>query len=79
MDEAEYSKEVIKSNVETKDEKLVRKNSFTDIVLHGNKKRHGVRTESTCVHLIKNDDVHPNLYSSNDNAYTYINSKTSDM
>ena len=36
MDEVESRKEVIKSNIETKYEKLGRKTSYADIVIHGN-------------------------------------------
>ena len=43
-EEVESSREVIESNIETKDEKLVRKKLYVDIVIHSNKKRHNTRT-----------------------------------
>ena len=52
MDKVKSIKEMIKSNIDTKDEKLGRKKSYADIVIHTNKKRHDVRTESSRVHLI---------------------------
>ena len=44
MDEVKSRKDVIKSNIETKDEKVVRKKSYADKVIHVNKKGNTVRT-----------------------------------
>ena len=37
MDKVKSIKEIMKSNMDTKDEKVVRKKSYTDIVIHRNK------------------------------------------
>ena len=65
--------------METKDEKLGRNKSYTDIVIHRDKKQNYISTESIHDHSIENDDVRPNLYSSNDDANTWIHCKPSYM
>ena len=60
MDEFKYRNKVIESNIETKDKNVGSKKSYTYIVIHGNKKRNDVRTESNHNHMIQNDDVGPN-------------------
>ena len=70
---------MIESNIYTKDKTLSRKNSYTDIVIHGNNKQYNLSTESIHDHLIKNDDVRTNLFSSNDDANTWSRRNPSNM
>ena len=44
------SKEVIKSNVDTKDENRGRNRSYAEIFIHQNMRRHGVEKEMSCDH-----------------------------
>ena len=46
VDEVNSMKEVIESNIETKDKNVGRKQSYADILIHRNIIRHGVGTES---------------------------------
>ena len=73
------SKEVIKSNAEVKYEKVGRKKSYVDISIQGNKKQNDLRTESSQYHLMHNDDVRPNLYTSNYNANSWSHRKPFDI
>ena len=70
-------KEVIQYNAETKNEELVRNKAYADIVIHGNNKWNGIRTEISRVHLIKNYNVGTNQYSSNDNLSIWSHIKPS--
>ena len=79
MDGVESRKEVVDSNIETKDENFGRKKSYADIFIHGNHKRHNVKTESRHVRPIQNDDVRPNLYSSYDDVNSLSHCKLSNM
>ena len=79
MDEVESSKEVIESNIETKDKKLGMKKSYAEIVINSNKKRNAVSTEISHDHPIQHDDARPNLCSINDNATVWSHCKPSDM
>ena len=78
-DEIESRKEVIESNIETKVEKAGSKKSYPEIVIYRNKKQNNVSTESNCVRPIINDDVCPNLYSSNADADVRSHLKPSDI
>ena len=75
----ESRKKVIQSNAETKDKKVGRDKSYTDIVIHRNKKRHDVRKESIRFNLIKNEGIHLNYYSTNNNANVRSHCNPSDM
>ena len=79
MNEVESSKEVIELNVETKDENTGSKRSYSDIFIHGNKRRHDVGRESSRNHRYKNDNVYPNLCSSYDDTRTKSHCKLSSM
>ena len=79
MDQLESRKELIKSNAEVKYEKLGSKKSYADIVIHRNKKRHNIRKEISQYHTIHNDNVRPNLYSSNDDSNAWSHRKPFDM
>ena len=46
MGEVKSIKEVINSNIKTKDEKVVRNKSYLDVFIHRDNKWHNVRTES---------------------------------
>ena len=61
--------------------KMVRSKLYSDIVIHRNNKWHNISTESSRVHIIKNEKVHPNIYicSSNDDAYAWSHRKPSNM
>ena len=69
----------MESNVETKDKNTLRKISYTEIVIHGNKRRHNVGTEISHNHQYKNDDVPPNLCISYGNVSTWSLCKPSDI
>ena len=79
MDDGELINKVIKSNIEINDEKAVRKKSYTYIVVQGNNKQNDIRTESSHIQPIHNDDVSPNLYISNDAVNMWRHYKPSNM
>ena len=79
MGKVEFSKEVTKSNVDTKDEKLVRKKLYTEISIHWNNKWYDIRTKIRRVHPIRNYDVSPILQSSNDDANMWSHHKPSNI
>ena len=50
VDEVEYRKEMIKSNVETKDKNTGRKKLYTYIFINKNKRRNAIKKESIHYH-----------------------------
>ena len=70
---------MIDYNVDTIDEKVARNKLYAYIVIHRNKKQNNARKEISHEHLIQNDNIRLNLYSSNDDEDMWSNHKPSNM